>query len=582
MSQAPRVRVRSWVLGAAAVGLLLVVSAGPKASADPSKPYVEGEVLVGFKKNVGASARGASLGKAGARVLQHLATELDRELGEAGVHRVATDLSVEAAIDVLRRDPNVAYAEPNYIVRHSADSNDTHYLNGTLWGMYGSDSPTASGPSGTTNANGCNAEKAWADGNTGSTSVCVGVIDEGIQFTHPDLAANVWTNPFETPDNGVDDDGNGYIDDVHGWDFFHGDKTVYDAADGDEHGTHVSGTIGAVGGNAAGVAGVNWNVTLISAKFLGPNGGSTSGAVAALNYLRDLKTRHDINIVCTSNSWGGGGYTTALHTAILKAAKEGILFVAAAGNSNSNNDNVGSYPSNYTTLSPSSTETAADYEAVIAVAAIDSTGAKASFSSYGATTVDIGAPGVGVRSTLPGGYGDYSGTSMATPHVSGAAALYASVNTDATAEEIRNAILANATPTSSLAGKTVTGGRLNLGGTFFTGTPEPPPSGGSHDVAVTSVSLPGSVKRGKTVNVNISLANQGSYSETFTVSLSGSAGTFGAPKQITLATGATGSTSIAWTAPSTTGTRTVVASASVHPDEADTADNSRSATTTVR
>src|SRR5262249_19507614 len=162
--------------------------------------------------------------------------------------------------------------------------------------------------------------------------------------------------------------------DVHGWDFFHGDATVFDPADGDDHATHVSGTIGAKGGNGAGVAGVNWNVTLISCKFLGPNGGSTSDAVDALNYLRDLKERHGINIVCTNNSWGGGGYSTALHTAILRAAKAGILFVAAAGNSGKNNDTTASYPSNYSTLQASSTESAADYEAVVAVAAIDSSG----------------------------------------------------------------------------------------------------------------------------------------------------------------------------------------------------------------
>src|SRR5439155_20246401 len=160
-------------------------------------------------------------------------------------------------------------------------------------------------------------------------------------------------------------DGNGFVDDVHGWDFFEHNSSIYDGAPGnttlDSHGTHVSGTIGAIGGNGAGVVGVNWNVTIISTKFLGPNGGTTADAVSALNYLTDLKTRHGLNIVATNNSWGGGGYSQALHDAILRAAKAGILFVAAAGNGNAfgvgqNNDTTPTYPSNYSTLVGTSTE----------------------------------------------------------------------------------------------------------------------------------------------------------------------------------------------------------------------------------
>jgi len=583
MSHPRFVRVRAFVYAAVAVGLLLPLASGRKAAAAPKHPYRAGEVLVRFKRDVGESDKNHAIGRAHGRVIKRLRTESDDELGDPGVHRIQTDLSVEDAIDALSQDPNVEYAEPNWFVTHSDVADDTSYVGGNQWDMYGDDNPPA-GPSGTTNVYGCDAENAWAQGVTGSSDVCVGVIDEGMQLTHPELAANVWTNPFEIPGNGIDDDGNGYVDDVHGWDFYHDDATVYDAADGDDHGTHVSGTIGAKGGNGAGIAGVNWNVTLIPAKFLGPNGGYISDAVDALNYLRDLKVRHGLRIVCASNSWGGGGYSSTMHTAILRAAKEGILFVAAAGNSGSNNDATPFYPAGYSTLVASSTESAASYEAVISVAAIDANGNRPSWSSYGATTVDLGAPGVGVLSTVPtDSYAYYSGTSMATPHVSGALALYASAFPSATAAQIRAAILGNTTPTPSLAGITVTGGRLNLGGGLFSSAPPPPPPPPTqtHDVAVTSVTMPATVKRGKTVNASIAVANQGTFTETFKVSLTATGGTHGGAKTVKLSPGAATSVTISWRAPNAVGTYTITASASAVPGETDLADNSASTTTTV-
>jgi subtilisin family serine protease len=305
---------------------------------------------------------------------------------------------------------------------------------------------------------GCNAATAWAGGHTGSAGVFVGVIDEGIQFTHPDLAGQVWTNPFD-PADGIDNDGNGYVDDIHGWDFDGNDNTIYDGGNKgglDDHGTHVSGTIGGKS-NTEGVVGVNWNVTIISTKFLGRRGGTTANAVKAVDYLNDLKTRHGLNIVASNNSWGGGGFSQALFDAINRANTKNILFVAAAGNGGSdgvgdNNDVTASYPSNYNLAN------------VIAVAAITSTGAKASFSNYGATTVDLGAPGQGIWSTTAfNSYSSYSGTSMATPHVTGAAALYSSTHAGATAAQIKSAIMSSTIATASLAGKCVTGGRLNVG-----------------------------------------------------------------------------------------------------------------------
>jgi subtilisin family serine protease len=323
--------------------------------------------------------------------------------------------------------------------------------------MYGESSPLK------TNAFGSQAGEAWAIGNTGSETVYVGIIDEGVMHQHEDLSANIGNNPGEIVGNSRDDDGNGYVDDVYGWDFDGNNNSTYDGTQ-DDHGTHVAGTIGAVGGNGKGVAGVCWKVKMLTAKFLGRNGGTTANAIRSVDYFTGLKTRpnNKLNILATNNSWGGGGYSQGLYDAIKRADEAGILFIAAAGNGGSdgigdNNDVTKSYPSGY------------ELNNVIAVASITSSGAKSNFSNFGATSVHIGAPGSGIWSTVPGrgntsGYTSYSGTSMATPHVSGGAALYASTHAGASAATIKNAILSSSVPTSSLSGKTVTGGRLNVSG----------------------------------------------------------------------------------------------------------------------
>ncbi len=224
---------------------------------------------------------------------------------------------------------------------------------------------------------------------------------------HQDLTVNVFVNQFDSVD-GKDNDGNGYIDDVNGWDFDANNNSTYDGTQ-DDHGTHVAGTIGGVGGNGIGVAGMNWQVTMIPAKFLGRRGGTLANAIKAVDYLTDLKTRHGFHIVATNNSWGGGS-SQALLDAIDRGGSDGV---------GDNNDTTPSYPSNYQCIANGK------YDCVIAVAAITSTGLKSGFSNYGAATVDIGAPGSAIYSTLPGrlnssAYGSYSGTSMATPHVTGA------------------------------------------------------------------------------------------------------------------------------------------------------------------
>lgn len=448
--------------------------------------FVPGELLIEFQPWASEATKATARQVVGAVLASRIRNAAEGQLERV---RLISGIDVAAAIRLLRDSPAIRFAEPNWIYTHEAVSNDPGYTGGYLWGMYGDTTTPA-------NQFGSQAGEAWAAGAVGSSTVYVAVIDEGIDFNHPDLGANIWSNPFD-PVDGADNDGNGFADDVHGWDFFQDNNSVYDGGPGnttvDAHGTHVSGTIGGVGGNGIGVVGVNWNVTILSAKFLGPSGGSTADAVAALNYVTDLKQRHGLNIIATNNSWGGGGYSQALHDAILRAAKAGILFVAAAGNGNifgigQNNDTIANYPSNYSTLVGTTTESAASYEGVIAVASLTNTGARSSFSNYGATTVDLGAPGSGVVSTTPSNtYSSFSGTSMATPHVTGAAALYKSMNPLATAADVRAAILqsASSTPTPSMAGITVTGGRLNIG-TWFATVPPPAAPGGLGATAVST------------------------------------------------------------------------------------------------
>jgi subtilisin family serine protease len=437
-----------------------------QAPAQEGPEYVPGEVIVKFRAGATPEGRANALRAANGQAAERILTASMRGRGDnEGLTVVRTAGNVPAAIQALRGSADVEYAEPNWVYRHTATANDTYFTNGSLWGMYGDGTSPA-------NVYGSQAGEAWAANHIGSKSVYVGIIDEGVQWSHPDLDANIWTNPYDVVD-GVDNDRNGYIDDVRGYDFANGDNSIYDGGNRgslDDHGTHVAGTIGAEGNNGTGVVGVNWHVTMISGKFLGRNGGTTTNAIKAVDYFTDLKTRHGLNIVATNNSWGGGGYSQALHEAIIRAAKADILFIAAAGNGGSDgvgddNDAVASYPSNYNTTVGTSTTSGATYDAVIAVAAITNTGAKSGFSNFGATTVDIGAPGSGVYSTTAfNTYSSYGGTSMATPHVTGGAALYASTHAGASAATIKNAILSSAVPTASLSGKTVTGGRLNVSG----------------------------------------------------------------------------------------------------------------------
>lgn len=415
--------------------------------------FVPNEVLIKFKDGKSSTkAKSTALSLIGGTIVETIQTSAMKSANRDEVLLVSSKLNTLDAIAQLKGNAEIEYAEPNFIYNHHATSNDPSYTNGTLWGMYG-DATTPS------NQYGSQAGEAWAAGNTGSSTVYIGIIDEGYMFTHEDLAANAGTNPGEVAGNGIDDDNNGYVDDVNGWDFDGNDSSVFDGID-DDHGTHVAGTIGGVGNNGTGIAGVSWNVKLLSGKFLGRRGGTLANAIKAVDYFTDLKQRHGINLVATSNSWGGGGFSQGLFDAIERANQAGILFIAAAGNETNNNDANLSYPGSYTN------------DNIIAVASITNSGGLSSFSNYGATTVDIGAPGSGIYSSVPvrskgqiiSGYATYSGTSMATPHVSGGAALYAASHPGATAAQIKTAIMGSAVPTASLNGKCVTGGRLNVSG----------------------------------------------------------------------------------------------------------------------
>ena len=420
--------------------------------------WVPDEILVSFRPGTADVAKGQARAQAHGDTVETILTPAMVRSGSTPVERLKiSGMAVDQAVAALSKNPNILFAEPNQIYNHSSVSNDPYYTSGNLWGMEG-DTSIAGGP---VNPYGSAANQAWNAGFTGSRAVYVGIIDEGYQYNHTDLYGNAGVNPGEIPSDGIDNDGNGYVDDVYGWDFFHNDNTVYDASEND-HGTHVAGTIGATGGNGLGVVGVNWNVSLLSAKFLGPSGGTTANAIKAVDYFTNLKLAQRLNIVATNNSWGGGAYSQALQEAIIRAAKADILFVTAAGNFTNNNDVTPTYPANYSSLVGTPSESPATYDNVISVAAITSTGDLASFSNYGLGSVDLAAPGSSIYSSIPvNSYAILSGTSMAAPHVTGTAALYAAAYPYATAEQIRDAILLGTTATPSLAGKMTTGGRLN-------------------------------------------------------------------------------------------------------------------------
>lgn len=345
---------------------------------------------------------------------------------------VTSGATVSRTLALLRANPNVEFAEPNYILSIAVAPNDTRFA--SLYGLHNT------GQTGGVADADIDAPEAW-DLQTGN-NVVVAVIDTGADYNHADLAANIWSNTREVAGNRIDDDGNGYVDDIRGWDFANNDNNPMDD---NRHGTHVSGTIAAVGNNTLGVTGVNWRARIMPLKFLTATGaGSTANAIAAVNYA----VRNGAKVI--NASWGGGAFSQALLNAITAANNAGVLFVTAAGNNGTNNDTTPSYPANYNVAN------------IVAVAATDSADTRAGFSNFGPRTVHVAAPGVAILSTvLNNAYASLSGTSMASPHVAGVATLMLGANPTLTVSALKSALLASVDAKGSLTGVISTGGRVN-------------------------------------------------------------------------------------------------------------------------
>jgi subtilisin family serine protease len=391
--------------------------------------YAEGELLVKFKKGTVSDSAKSMNRQIGANILE--------EFPELGWQRVKlpTNLSTKKAISLYEGSAEIEAVQPNFYYHLLAAPNDPRF--GELYGMQKISAPAA-----------------W-DLWTGSADTIVAVIDSGIAYNHQDLAANMWKNPGETNGNGIDDDGNGFVDDYYGYDFFYDDS---DPLDQDGHGTHVAGTIGAVGNNALGVVGVNWNVRLMAIKIYSPLGTDTTSTmlINAYNYVRLMKNR-GVNIRVTNNSYGGCGeacgYDQATKDALDAIGNAGILNVFASGNEGDNLETNQHYPASYT--SPS----------VLSVAASNSTDARSSFSNFGTTSVDLAAPGSGILSTYnspDNSYRTLSGTSMASPHTAGAAALLSSYNPNLSAISLKATLMNTVDVLPQWSGVVKTGGRLNV------------------------------------------------------------------------------------------------------------------------
>lgn len=437
---------------------LAVLSNHSFAKMTSEAPFIAGEVLVKVKPgHMGKFLAKKSL----------IGADIKRELKLlAGDYILlkTNSKSTQSLVSELQNLPEVSFAEPNYIYKaittlpsmesiltgtlseNISSTSATDPLYGKLWGLKntGRNEPDRNGGQSTTpGVAGADAdiEKAWSI-TRGSQKVLVAVIDTGIDYNHPDLKNNIWTNEKEIPGNGIDDDKNGYIDDIHGW---NAQGKNGNPMDGNAHGTHCAGTIGAEHNNGLGVAGVMGDVSLIAIKFLSDEGsGSLADAIEAINYATKL------NVDIMSNSWGGGGFSLALEDSIKAAKAKGIVFVAAAGNESSNNDSRPSYPASY------------QVDNVISVASHTAQDTMSSFSCFGKRSVHVAAPGSNVLSSTPRGeYKVFSGTSMATPHVAGIVGLLLSETGRLPVAELRQRLMETTTPGIAYRKTTAGGGRVS-------------------------------------------------------------------------------------------------------------------------
>ena len=370
-----------WGVSTAFVILGLAVSGAPVGPGHPAQAYVEGEVIVTFKPSVTLNAAQQALGGHSLVLTKHFA-ELSRYRGRhSGLIRARNRTTAELIAE-LNQDPAVELAEPNYLRWVTGVPNDTLFAN--LWGLQNT-GQYINGTAGTAGDD-IRFVAAWGLARPTTNQIVVAVIDTGADYTHPDLAGNMWTNPGEIPGNGVDDDGNGYVDDYYGYDFA---DNLPNPMDSGYHGTHVAGTIAAVGNNQLGVIGVDYQARIMALRA--SSDGNTlpdSAIIEAIQYATMMKDR-GVNIVAINESFGGGGSNSTERAAMQAAGNVGIIFCVAAGNNTANNDTTAFYPASYRLTN------------MIVVAATDQNDALASFSDYGSNTVDLAAPGVNILSALP-------------------------------------------------------------------------------------------------------------------------------------------------------------------------------------
>lgn len=408
--------------------LVLTPIADARERGKPKIEAVPNEYVVQLKRPIGEMQLSSVSAMVGAKVIETIQDDvvLIKKVGNGRQMDVMRSLSKNSAI---------VRVEPNYIYRFNRIPNDPDM--GRLWGLKNRGDLDAGGMRGLKNVD-VGVEKAW-DITTGSKDILVAVIDTGVDYTHPDLAANMWVNELEKNGiEGFDDDGNGYIDDIYGYDFANDDG---DPMDDNAHGTHCAGTIGASGNDGKGLVGVSWNVSIMAIKFLsGSGGGTLANAIKSINYA----TMMGVDVM--NNSWGGGGYSEILKESIKRANRAGIVFVAAAGNSTNDNDTSPEYPASY------------EVPNVISVAAIDNRGDLAYFSNYGAKSVHVAAPGHNILSAVPGGTDTYSGTSMAAPHVTGVVSLLLAHTPNMSFEEVKTRLVRTSKPLALLTGRVASGG----------------------------------------------------------------------------------------------------------------------------
>lgn len=511
-SRKPR---RTHVLAAAAV-LVLTSSLSLHSLAAPAKKVrgpevIPGEIVVKFRDGSLGSLDAATDADAKAdRAHARANARALRKSRRLRMHLVRGQRGQSTAelLNAYAAMPEVEYAEPNYVIHLNADTpvlpNDPQFP--SQWALRNV------GQTGGTQGVDIDAPLAWGR-STGSDAVVVADIDSGVAYDHPDLAANMWRNPGEIAGNRIDDDRNGYVDDVYGWNFASNTANPYDD---NGHGTHTAGTFGAVGNNGVGVTGVAWKVKIMALKFLTANGsGGSFEAAQAIDYASRMGAR------VASASWGGGSYSQAIEDALRNANQRGMLFVTAAGNDGLNVDTNSSYPCK--SAQPN----------VLCVAATDASDRRASFSNYGATNVDIAAPGVSILSTVPTGscgmcnstgYRTANGTSMATPHVSGAAALAFSRFPRLTPTEVKSLLMNSADKVTSLQSVSASGGRLNVAKAI------------ANRFVVSSLKSELTVTAGGEATLSVDLRSLDGVSRTVTLALTGSTGLSMAPITVSIPT----------------------------------------------